>query len=425
MNLINKNQLLVPADMDTAIYDPTNVGADAFDYNNFFNVPFLAAVATSGDYFDLSNAPSIDESMGTMRFPNYHDTRDDTMAFFPLNFLYTDTTGHLYSAPLQDIITSANIVSALGYTPEDPANKGAANGYAPLNSSSIIDSMYLPAFTGIVYKGDWNATANTPTLTSGTGTVGDMYFVNVAGTHTLDGISSWSIGDQLIFGDDNIWHKTPNYSAVVSVNGAIGVVLLGLADMADTIITTPINGNFVRYNGTKWVNDLIGVGDVPNLPWSKITSGTPTTLVGYGIADGVSTGSSYVDPSWLVSLAGSKITGLSVVATTGAYSDLSGIPTTDLGISSVQYTTPISGNVINSDGSEQLIVNPAGALLALTVNFPSSPTNGKRFSFSSTKAITTLTLGGGTILGPLTSVAINGFASWIYSSSASEWVRCG
>jgi hypothetical protein len=37
-----------------ATYDPNNVEANAFDYNNFINTPNLAAVATSGAYSDLS-----------------------------------------------------------------------------------------------------------------------------------------------------------------------------------------------------------------------------------------------------------------------------------------------------------------------------------------------------------------------------------
>lgn len=37
-----------------------------------------------------------------------------------------------------------SIATALGYTPENTANKGVANGYAPLNSSGKINSTFLP-----------------------------------------------------------------------------------------------------------------------------------------------------------------------------------------------------------------------------------------------------------------------------------------
>jgi hypothetical protein len=38
----------------------------------------------------------------------------------------------------------------------------------------------------VTYKGTWDASTNTPTLASGTGTQGDYYVVNVAGSTNLD-----------------------------------------------------------------------------------------------------------------------------------------------------------------------------------------------------------------------------------------------
>ena len=46
-------------DMLASVYDPNNVEANAFDYNNFINTPNLAAVATSGAYSDLSWTPTL------------------------------------------------------------------------------------------------------------------------------------------------------------------------------------------------------------------------------------------------------------------------------------------------------------------------------------------------------------------------------
>lgn len=55
-----------------------------------------------------------------------------------------------------------------------------------------------------------------------------------------------------------------------------------------------------------------------SIPWSSITS-TPTTLSGYGITDGVSTGGSYADPSWITSLASTKLTGFIAAARLPAF----------------------------------------------------------------------------------------------------------
>lgn len=89
-----------------------------------------------------------------------------------------------------------------------------------------------------------------------------------------------------------------------------------------------------------------------------------------------------------------------------------------------QYSTPTTGQTVNSNGAEYLVINPAGALLALTVGFPSSPVDGQLFNLSSTQAVTTITLtSSGTIDGTLTGIAANGTAGWIYIASITTWVK--
>lgn len=83
----------------------------------------------------------------------------------------------------------------------------------------------------LVYKGTWNATTNTPTLTSSVGTNGNFYIVNVAGTTTLNGISSWAVGDWVIF-NGTVWQKISN-QAVTQVNGYTGNVTLVTGDIAE------------------------------------------------------------------------------------------------------------------------------------------------------------------------------------------------
>lgn len=59
--------------------------------------------------------------------------------------------------------------TALGYTAEDSANKGAANGYAPLDSASKISTTYLPSYVDDVIE-----VANYAAL-PGTGETGKIY----------------------------------------------------------------------------------------------------------------------------------------------------------------------------------------------------------------------------------------------------------
>lgn len=55
------------------------------------------------------------------------------------------------------------------------------------------------AIGALNYKGTWNASANTPTLTSSVGTKGDYYVVSTAGTTNLNGTTLWGVGDWTVF----------------------------------------------------------------------------------------------------------------------------------------------------------------------------------------------------------------------------------
>ena len=81
---------------------------------------------------------------------------------------------------------------------------------------------------GLVFKGNWNANTNTPTLASATGTVGNYYIVSVAGSTNLDGITDWQVGDWAVFTDDGAggadqWDKIDN-SSTLDGSGVAGQV---------------------------------------------------------------------------------------------------------------------------------------------------------------------------------------------------------
>lgn len=117
---------------------------------------------------------------------------------------------------------------------EDKSNRGIANGYATLDAAGTVPTTQLPASVvgASVYKGTWNAATNTPSITTGSapGKQGWYYSVSVAGTTTVDGISSWVVGDQII-SNGTIWQKIPNAQSVTSVNTYTGAVVLTKADV--------------------------------------------------------------------------------------------------------------------------------------------------------------------------------------------------
>lgn len=66
-----------------------------------------------------------------------------------------------------------------------------------------------------------------------------------------------------------------SYNGTKFVPTTAGVGALGLDDLSDVVITTPATTQFVRYNGTNWVNATISAGDVPTL--NQNTTGSAAT----------------------------------------------------------------------------------------------------------------------------------------------------
>ncbi|HQT82462.1 MAG TPA: hypothetical protein PLQ34_09880 [Ferrovaceae bacterium] len=77
-----------------------------------------------------------------------------------------------------------------------------------VNAQGQITSVSTQATNAPAYQGTWNASTNTPTITSGVGTPGYYYVVSVAGNTTIDGVSGWNVGDWIIF-ENGKWEKIP------------------------------------------------------------------------------------------------------------------------------------------------------------------------------------------------------------------------
>ena len=119
------------------------------------------------------------------------------------------------------------------------ATKGVANGVASLDGSGTVPVSQLPAAVlgALSYQGTWNASTNTPTLTSSVGTKGYYYVVSVAGSTNLNGITDWQVGDWAVY-NGTAWQKIDNTDAVTSVNGYTGTVVLTQTDISGTVPTS-------------------------------------------------------------------------------------------------------------------------------------------------------------------------------------------
>jgi hypothetical protein len=129
-------------------------------------------------------------------------------------------------------------VAITGYIPT--TQKGVANGVATLDSGGQVPLSQIPPLGDLNYQGTWDASSNTPTLTSSVGTKGYYYVVNVAGSTNLNGITDWQIGDWAVY-SGTAWQKIDNTDLVVSVNGKTGAVVLTYGDITSGVVPV-VNG---------------------------------------------------------------------------------------------------------------------------------------------------------------------------------------
>lgn len=109
---------------------------------------------------------------------------------------------------------------------------GANNGVAQLDASGKLPASQLTV-SAMEYKGTWNASSNSPSLADGTGDQGDVYAVSVGGSQDLgSGSITFVAGDWIIY-NGATWDKVENSTAVASVNGQTGVVVLDTDDISE------------------------------------------------------------------------------------------------------------------------------------------------------------------------------------------------
>jgi hypothetical protein len=129
-----------------------------------------------------------------------------------------------------------------------PSQTGNSGKFLTTNGTS---TSWASVAGGLSYQGTWNASTNTPTLASSTGTNGYYYIVSTAGSTNLNGITDWQIGDWLLF-NGSVWQKIDQSELVTSVAGRTGAVTLSTSDISGlgTIATQDAN-NVAITGGTE------------------------------------------------------------------------------------------------------------------------------------------------------------------------------
>ncbi len=168
---------------------------------------------------------------------------------------------------------------------------GYSSGSGTVSSSdSILQAIQkldgnTALLTGaIIFQGSWNASANSPSLVSGTGTKGYLYKVGTAGTTTIDGISQWNAGDSIVF-NGTVWDKIDGIATeVLSVNGLVGAVALTGTSDRITIGGSNIFDIATTYVGQSSITTLgtIGIGTWAATKVGEIYGGTNQSTYSQG-----------------------------------------------------------------------------------------------------------------------------------------------
>ena len=370
---------------------------------------------------------------------------------------------------------SLSIATQAGVTP-GTYGSALAIPQITVNSQGIVTGITTIASGATTYQGTWNASTNTPTLTSSVGTNGYYYVVSTAGTTTLNGISLWSVGDWAVF-NGSVWEKVLGSSSEafnsITVTGLTGYMYgngTSAVTASTTIPTSALSGNFVS---------TFSAGTTGLTP-STATAGAITLGGTLGLGNGGTNANLTATAGGIVysgasALAISSVGSSGQVLTSGGtgaptWSNLSsiGVTTLSFGTTGLTPSTATSGavtvagtlavanggtGVTSSSGANSVVLRDANANIvynneapgytntvtaAGTTTLTAASTRYQHFSGSTTQTLkfpdeTTIPAGLGYIVdndssanvtvqdsaGNTIATAIPGGAGWIYSLSNS------
>ena len=155
-----------------------------------------------------------------------------------------------------------------------------SGSFVTLNTAQSVSGD--KTFTGSVDLTGATATAATQTPGTNNTTVATTAFVTNAVTNAGGYVDPLTTDGDIVIrsGGSTVRLGIGSAGQVLTVTGGIPAwedaasVPSSLGDLTDVTITAAATGEFLRYNGTAWVDTLLAAADIPDLDASKITTGT-------------------------------------------------------------------------------------------------------------------------------------------------------
>ena len=145
--------------------------------------------------------------------------------------------------------------------------KGNAVSDTTVATTAFVQNVVGTIPAGLVFQGTWNASTNTPTLASGSGTTGHFYIVSVAGSTNLDGVTDWEVGDWAVFieqGASDQWEKIDNSSVLGGSGSGGSLTAWAGSGTSVTLTNAPVtySGNNTTFAGTIGSGAITSTGRV-------------------------------------------------------------------------------------------------------------------------------------------------------------------
>jgi hypothetical protein len=165
--------------------------------------------------------------------------------------------------------------------------KGTASGVATLDATGKVPVSQLSLIGALVYKGSWNASSNTPTLSASlpAGVVaGWEYAISNTGTRDIgSGSVTYAQGGFVVY-NGNTWDYIPPVTGVSSINGSLTGAVSGIVTTADTgtVTNTMLAGSIAN---AKLTNSSVTVtgGTGLGVSGSPVSLGGTVTLSNTGV----------------------------------------------------------------------------------------------------------------------------------------------